>query len=47
MRKMLVMGLLLFAAFTRSSLGLSSLINSDGVHPSDATGSPLWAATLQ
>jgi lysophospholipase L1-like esterase len=35
-----------YQAFRNSSTALSSLLNSDGVHPSDASGSPLWRDTV-
>jgi lysophospholipase L1-like esterase len=36
-----------FTAFKNSPLGLSALTNTDGIHPSDANGSPLWAQTIE
>jgi hypothetical protein len=35
-----------YQAFRNSSTALSSLVNSDGIHPSDASGSPLWRDTV-
>ena len=36
-----------YKAFINSPLGLAALTNADGIHPSDASGSPLWAQTLE
>ena len=33
--------------FDLNPLGLTALIDSDGVHPSNASGSPLWAQTIE
>lgn len=35
-----------YNAFLSSPLGLASLVAPDGIHPSDETGSPLWAQTV-
>jgi lysophospholipase L1-like esterase len=35
----------IYRPFVADSRGLASLVNNDGIHPSDATGSPLWAST--
>lgn len=37
-----------YRAFVESSIPMASLVDqTDGVHPSDSTGSPLWAATVE
>jgi hypothetical protein len=35
-----------YRAFRTSSTALSSLVDSDGIHPSDTYGSPLWRDTV-
>jgi lysophospholipase L1-like esterase len=35
-----------FRAFRDDARGLTALLDADGIHPTDAAGSPLWASTF-
>jgi hypothetical protein len=36
-----------YRAFLESGVALTTLVDSDGIHPSDSSGSPLWAEVVE